>query len=179
MAAFILIDGTVFSIYAVASALWHEIWHIIVLKLSGGGVQKLTVRGFQMKLDITSVGYLKEAAVALAGPAASFIAFAVTAVCCIFSLTKPILFIAVSNLSLFIVNIMPVYPLDGGRALYCLLCRKLSYEKATKLTKTVSLIFLLPMSAAAVIILVRTGYNLSLMLICLYLAMLLMGIKEI
>ena len=56
---------------------------------------------------------------------------------------------------------------------------KSDMQKAGRLTKIISVIFLLPLAVFSVIILIRTGYNLSLMLICIYLAILLIGVKDI
>ena len=52
-------------------------------------------------------------------------------------------------------------------------------SRAALATKIISFIFLLPLSVFSVIILVKTGYNLSLMIICIYLAILLIGVKDI
>ena len=170
-----VIDGTVYAVYAVGCALWHELWHVLILKIVGGGVQNFALRGFTMKLAITNIGYSKETAVALAGPLASLTGFFV------FSAIegKQAAFLALSNLALFAVNIMPIYPLDGGRALYCLLCKHLTLKTAATVTRIISCLFLLPLTAFSVIMLIRTGYNLSLMLICGYLGIMLIGLREI
>lgn len=180
MAAFIIIDGTWFALFAVLSALWHELWHIIVVHLLGGGTRSLTLNGYGISLKTDQLSYRQEAIVALAGPLSSlfaFFAFAVTAHFFIF--TENTVFLTFSNLAVFAVNILPIYPLDGGRALHCFLCMRLNITNAGTVTKIISVIFLLPMAAFSVIILIRTGYNLSLIIICIYLAILLIGVKDI
>ena len=169
MAAFILIDGTVFSVYAMACALWHELSHIIVLRLAGGRVRHLTAEGFGLKLDTAVIGYREETAVALAGPIASALGALVFAIAFFIRPTRVFLFILISNLSLFMLNILPVYPLDGGRAVYCMLCRRFDIQRAEHITRVVSTAFLVPLTVAAIILLIRSGYNLSLLLICIYL----------
>ena len=180
MAAFIVIDGTWFALYAVLCALWHEIWHIIVLRYFGGNTCGLTVKQYGVSLKTTQISYKQEAIVALAGPAASLFAFLLFGVMSYrLAFTETTVFLTFSNLAVFTVNILPIYPLDGGRALYCLLCMKLDMEKTVKIVKIISFIFLLPLTFFSVIILIRTGYNLSLMLICIYLAVLMIGVKDI
>ena len=180
MAAFIIIDGTWFALFAVMCALWHEIWHMIILHILGGNTQSVSFSQYGIGLKTNVLSYRQEAAVALAGPAASLaltVVFAVIARYFVF--TEITVFIAFSNFALFLVNILPVYPLDGGRALHCFLCMHLNIPNAIRLTRIISVIFLLPITVFSAIILIRTGYNLSLMIICIYLAILLIGVKDI
>ena len=180
MAAFIVIDGTMLAFYTVLCALWHELWHIIAVYIIGGRVKKLSARRFGIALSTDSMSYKQEAIVALAGPAASFTAFLFFVLVAKYGgMSKTAVFTAASNLVLFVLNIIPVYPLDGGRVLLCLLCQKLERDRAVKLTKLISAIFLLPLSALSVIILVESGYNLSLIIICVYLLLLLLGVINI
>ncbi len=177
MTAFILIDGSWLAIFAVLFSLWHEAWHIIVLRLLGGKVKSLKAVGFGISLCSDMLSYNHETAVALAGPLASFFMFIIFLP---FALKNEYtMFCALSNLSIFIINIIPIYPLDGGRVLYLQLCRHSTLSLAGKITKAVSIIFLLPLLVLSVIILIKSGYNLSLMLICLYLFVLFLGVKNI
>lgn len=180
MAAFIVIDGTWFALYAVLCALWHECWHIIVLRIMGAGSCAVSFRQYGISLKTGVLSYSREAAAALAGPAASLAAAVVfAAVSRYAAFTETTVFLTFSNFALFAVNILPVYPLDGGRALHCLLCLKLNIAAAVRVTRIISVIFLLPLAVFSVIILIRTGYNLSLVIICIYLAILLIGVKDI
>ena len=180
MAAFIVIDGSWFALYAVLCALWHQSFHIIALKILGGSTRSVTVSQYGIGLKTTQLSYKHEAAVALAGPLASLAAFVFfAALARFFIFSEVTVFLTISNLAVFAVNVLPVYPLDGGRAMHCFFCMKFDMQKAGRLTKIISVIFLLPLAVFSVIILIRTGYNLSLMLICIYLAILLIGVKDI
>ncbi len=177
MTAFVLIDGSFFALLTVLFSLWHELWHIIVLKIVGGKIKGLSAIGVGIKLSSNMLSYRQELAVALAGPVASFF---MSLIFLPFALKNEYaMFCAFSNLVIFAINILPIFPLDGGRALYFLLCNKLMPSSASKITKCVTVIFLLPLSVLSVIILIKTGYNLSLMLICLYLLVLFLGVKNI
>lgn len=180
MAAFIIIDGTMLAFYTVLCALWHELWHIIAVHIIGGKVKTLSAERFSISLSTASMSYKQEAAAAIAGPAASFAAFIFFALIARYTgMSKTAVFIAASNLALFTVNILPVFPLDGGRVLLCLLCQKLERDNAVKITKLISGIFLLPLCGLSVIILIESGYNLSLIIICVYLLLLLLGVINI
>ncbi len=177
LCSFILIDGTVFALYGAAFALIHESAHLLTLKIMGGGVNTLSLRGMGMRLETTFLSYPKEIATALAGPFINAVLCAVFFCFTYFNFNKELLFCAVSNLAIFCVNILPIYPLDGGRALYCALALKT--ERAGIITKTVSVIFLLPLAVLSVIILIKSGFNLSLVIICIYLAVMLIGVKTL
>ena len=70
-----------------------------------------------------------------------------------------------ANLLLGILNLLPVCGLDGGEALYSLLCRRISAESAQKTVRILSFIFILPLWMLAVWIMLMTGGNFSLFLV--------------
>lgn len=176
-AAFILIDGTVYALFAVGFSLAHELAHIVTLRLCRGSVTKMQGIGFGVGLSTSALSYTRELAVVLAGPALSLLLF----FCFLpfFRVNEYLCFACAANLAIFCVNILPIYPLDGGRALFCLLAGRFSVYTAARVTKAVSFLFLLPLGLISVIILVRTGFNLSLLIISIYLSVLLIGVKNI
>ncbi len=179
MAAFVVIDGTVFSIISVLCALFHEAAHIITLKFFGYKMRSVHIGTKGISLKTSQMSYTDEAIVAFSGPIASFLGFTVFVVIYFFTYDKICGFIALSNFALFFLNVLPLYPLDGGRGLFCVMCNKFSREKATQIIKVLSFIFLLPLGVISVIIFLRSGFNLSLFIICVYLLILLMGVNNI
>ncbi len=176
MAAFIVIDGSFLALFSVIFALWHELWHIITIKYyqKGFGFFSKSV-GFS--INASALSYRQEFFVCLAGPVSSlflaivFLPFALK--------NEYLLFAFFSNTALFLINIVPIYPLDGGRILYSFLCDRFTLENANKITRYVTVIFLLPLLIISVIIFIRTGYNLSLLMISIYLLALFVGVKNI
>ncbi len=91
------------------AAAMHELAHLAVLGTCGVRVRSLTLRFADAEIDAAPAGYLAEIVCALAGPAANFI-------CCgLFRLRAPDF--AALHLLLGCYNLLPVLPLDGGRAL--------------------------------------------------------------
>lgn len=180
-AAFILIDGSWFAVLTVLSALMHELAHIAALKLSGGVPKKLRAGGAGLALNTDGcLSYRTDALVAAAGPCMSALICAVFFVISRFYVFNSItVYLTFANFALFALNALPIYPLDGGRVLYSLLCLKLTPRRAGIITRCISFIFLLPLGIISVIILIRTEYNLSLLIICIYIAVLLIGAYKI
>lgn len=173
--SFILIDGTFYALYAVLCAFLHELGHIIAIKIMGGKVGALKVHGFGIQISGNlELDYKREAISALMGPCASFLAGLVFILLSRLGMyTQLVVFLAMSNLCLFAVNILPIYPLDGGRCLYCILAGRLEQSRASLITKIVSVVFIIPLLIAAVYLVVQTGYNFSLAILCAYLVLLL------
>ena len=78
------------------------------------------------------------------------------------------------NIGLAVFNLLPIEPLDGGQALYCLLAMRMEEEPARKWVLRVSVITLFPIAAAGFFVLVMSGYNITLLAVSLYLSLLLL-----
>ena len=178
--SFVLIDGSFFSVFAVISALCHEAGHILTAKLLNLDNARIYSKMYGISLKTKALSYRDEIKIALAGPLVSFCLFIIFSILFdIFRENKYLLYAAFSNFALFTLNILPLYPLDGGRALYCFLCLKINADKVRIIIKTVSFLFLLPLGILSVIIFLRSGFNLSLLIICLLLVTVLTGDIEI
>ncbi len=95
-----------------AAALVHELGHLLVLYLTGGRLNKLSLTAFGAALhcDLPESG-LAKTAVCLAGPASSFL---LTAAAEGFELWR----LSGASVILGAFNLLPLPPLDGGMALY-------------------------------------------------------------
>ncbi len=129
----------VFTIYTI-SAVVHELGHSLVASECGYKLNKIKLMPFGAVVSgcFDDVRLIDEVKIALAGP---FINLAVglffVAVWWIF----PNLYaftdvVAEANFSLFLINVLPAYPLDGGRVLNALLKQSLK-EKTAKLISVV------------------------------------------
>lgn len=109
-------------------AILHELAHIIVsyvLKVKISEINFLSV-GLNVQYE-NNISYTKEFIIASAGP--------------IFSLALALLFenqnFAIINFIIFMSNMMPIYPLDGGRIIRILLVKILGYKKGITFYKVI------------------------------------------
>lgn len=115
---FFLANGwrNLFTVLSAAAV--HEAGHWLLLRLLGARVLslRLSALGAVLETDSGRLSYGGELAAVLAGPAANLLAA--------LSLTAPgrdeFLAAAGANVVLCIFNLLPVRPLDGGRALFLL-----------------------------------------------------------
>ncbi len=173
---FTFIDGVIYILIIYLCAALHEVAHIFAAKLCGCEIEKLRILAIgadiQLK-NINTISYKKEFFIAISGPIINLI-LVVIAICIqiIFGISSFFQLFALCNAILFFINILPIMPLDGGRALYSLLLLKVNIVKATYISDFVSLITVIPILALGLYILYITGYNFSLLLISIYLLVL-------
>ena len=105
--------------------LLHELGHAVVLKLFGYSISTLSIGycGFNMKYH-GSGSEGEEFAAALAGPLVGM----TLAILCVYAKNVSLSAFAKINVYLSAFNMLPVYPLDGGRAARILLHRRLDSQ---------------------------------------------------
>lgn len=127
---------------AVFAALEHELAHALVARRFGFRLDKIVLMpyGAVISGDIRGISPSQEIAVCLAGPVCNALtALAFAALWWLYPETYPYTDAAAYiSFSLFLVNLLPAYPLDGGRILRVLL-RPLGERKAALICRAVSL----------------------------------------
>ena len=115
---FVLANGWEPLVTVLGAAAFHELGHWIALRILGAkaAALRLSVLGAAMEVDSGRLSYGRELAAVLAGPAGNLLAaLALTAA------ARGRWPAAVgANLVLCAFNLLPIRPLDGGRALYLL-----------------------------------------------------------
>ncbi len=105
----------------------HELSHIIVLIMFGGRPDSIRLSYYGLALKYSDcLPVFKEICVLLAGPLANLILYFIT--------KKEI------NLLLFVLNFLPIYPIDMGRAI------RLISLRASRILSLVTLIILIALS---------------------------------
>jgi stage IV sporulation protein FB len=174
IACILVLDHTGLTIFALLCAAFHEMGHIVTISALKVPVCEINFKLFGINIKLRNnimLGFKQEILIALSGCIAN-------AVLCIGALIAINLnfysfyanYIFVFSLILAGFNIIPITPLDGGRALSAFLCVHFQYNTVEKITNVLSFIFIVPLGAMGVILLFKTGYNFSLIAAAIYLA---------
>ncbi|NLA76998.1 MAG: hypothetical protein GX851_04085 [Clostridiales bacterium] len=166
---------------AVICAMLHETGHIVCLYALSGCAASIELGVFGMRLvrrEETKLSYAGEVLCALGGPVVNIllsVLFSVLYVSGMQSFARA----AKINLALGLFNLMPVGELDGGRALTAFLCTRFSPVTAERIMLFVSVAVLLPVSFAGFYVLIDSGYNFTLLIAAVYIALnLVLRIKQ-
>jgi stage IV sporulation protein FB len=121
----------------------HELAHIIALK---DHVIRLNILPLGAKIETMPITLKQELIAALAGPFASLL---------LITLYRVFPSVAICGLVQFLYNMIPVYPMDGGRALRCIIIRLCGISQANNimgLMRVLILLLLLSFSCYATIV---------------------------
>lgn len=163
--------------YAVLFSLLHEFGHLLSDFLFGCKPRAVSLGLFGMTItraeDLT-LSYRQEICSALAGPFVNFVLAALFGALYLWQHTNTFLTAAGVNLSIFAFNAMPVFSLDGGRALEAFLRAHVSDPHCqVTIQKAVSLLFIAACMGCGFYVLLQSGGNFSLLLLCAYLIVML------
>lgn len=173
MACILVLDQTGLAGLALICAALHETGHFIALRAFRAPIEEINFKTFGVSIKLSKncrLDYRQEIIVALAGCVSNLI-FCLMA--CLFCeagiLILQMQAMAVMNLCLCVFNLLPIGPLDGGRALEAALCAKVQPNTARRVVTAVSVVFTVPLAFLGVYILLVSGYNFSLLLAAAYL----------
>ena len=108
---------------ALLAACIHEAWHILAIRLMGGRILEIRIGATGAVIETEPLSPTGELLAALAGPTGSL---------SLLLLAKWIPCTALCALVHALYNLLPLYPLDGGRVLHCLLSKLFSPRLARK-----------------------------------------------
>ena len=114
LALMLLLFPLRFLVGVLLAALIHELGHLLALKIAGGRVLSIRLRSFGARIEAAPMSPGRTALCSLAGPAAGALT--------IFAY-KTFPELALAGLVQTVFNLLPVYPLDGGRALRNICCK--------------------------------------------------------
>jgi len=131
---------------AMTAAIFHELCHLAALRICGERICKLQVGGNGAIIDTFSLSQGKELFCALAGPLGGLLLL-------FFVHRIPRIAICAAFQSVY--NLLPVYPLDGGRAIRCAaeLLWPLQAEKICRWIQNISLTAIVILAAYAALFL--------------------------
>lgn len=148
----------------------HEAGHALAMLIVHDRPRRVTMGIFGICVERDPqryLGYRKAAAVSLAGPLVNVFCFTL-----LWCLGQPTAAVIHAGLGLF--NLLPIVSLDGGEALYALLCLSMSEDKALRVIRAVSLSVIFPIAVAGFYLLLSESRNFTLLLMSGYLLLLLL-----
>lgn len=159
-------------IITLVSALLHEAAHLLCLISYGDKPKEVHLRavGIQIiRAGSTRLSLLQEMITSLAGVVVNlFVALVLLTMH--FALKMDSFIIPTTiNLGLGALNLMPIAPLDGSKVLYYALAIKKDEETAKRITDIVGMAVIFPMSLVGFYVLIKSGYNFTLLAISIYL----------
>lgn len=134
LALYIIIKKKQILLFTIIFILLHELGHIIVGLLLGLKISTIKFNIAGISIEFKNYGEKRELnkiLVIVAGPIVNLIIFIIGI------LLKQELIIYI-NLVLFILNMLPIYPLDGGRVLKTILLNKINYKRTIKAIEKIS-----------------------------------------
>ncbi len=156
-----IFDKTGSVMQCILSGILHEAGHLTFLLILKEKPHRICITPFGMRIERKGAhphSFMKEALCAFAGPIVNIILFIV--------FRKD--YFGKINLTIALLNLLPSEPLDGGKILENLLKIRLSSEKAEKITLIISCVSVFPVAVLGFIILLKSRYNFSLLLISFY-----------
>lgn len=121
----------------------HEIVHIIVAYMYNVKIKKfsLHITGASCNFsDFTNINYTQKIAIYISGPIFNLCIFIILVLINNFIYSNQLIYdVAFINLFLCIFNLLPAFPLDGGRIFEVFLCEKNLFKTARKIVQYISL----------------------------------------
>ncbi len=118
----------------------HESAHYLSARLMGFSSFSVEILPYGAKLNLKEMDEAsieEDIIISLSGPIINLL----LAVFFYFFTFKYSEFIARVNIALFIFNMLPAFPLDGGRVVRSLLCKKVTLRKANKISAVLGMLF--------------------------------------
>ena len=154
-------------------AVEHELAHAIAAEKRGFKLNRIVLMPYGAVIDgdLSECPLQSEIAVALAGPICNFLTaagfVALWWVCpSSYPYTDTACYISFWTA---VVNLLPAYPLDGGRVLSAWLHKRVGEKKAVRIRRSVSLLISFALSAAFVALCFKRGFEIGMLLFCVFL----------
>lgn len=166
MAALIYVfDRAGFVPLILLTVLAHELGHFSMIHLLGGRVTglQLGLVGLRMDYESASISYPGEIAIALMGP---FVSLALAFSASLFgqiTASETAHLLAGLSLGACLFNLLPIYQLDGGRALFCLLAWRGNLQLAERAICVFSCIFIFALLLAGFGLFLYSGWNFTML----------------
>lgn len=146
LASMLLTLPFVWVVSFLTAILIHELFHWIAVRMCGGTVYRCLIDVGGIRMDIAPMTPGRELICALAGPLGS-------AVLVCLARYMPLVGLCAFVQGIF--NLLPVYPLDGGRALRNLLAMFTRADRAERISLRINMILIMFLLSAGIWCMVR------------------------
>lgn len=172
MTCVLLFDTNGGIILCFLSSLIHEAGHTAAMLMLKSPPQKIRLCMFGIEIcDCKRSMRMKkhDLIITLAGVTVNFLVALLVFLINISVGSKTLFDFFAINLTIGFFNLMPVATLDGGQALFIILTNKIKADKASHIIDVLTFILIFPTAVLGFIVLLKSKYNFSLLLISLYL----------
>ena len=118
----------------IAAVFFHEFFHYVALQICKVPVLGITVGAFGADIQTGAMTIWQEIIAALAGPLGSFL---------LLFFVRAFPYVSLCALGHLLFNLVPIYPMDGGRVVTGLCVALFGEERGFRCSKIISLSFLL------------------------------------
>jgi len=150
----------------------HEIGHILAIIKYGKKISEIKINAFSIDIEQNysfNMSNKKELVILLCGPLINLIFFAIFALFYKILNLNILKIFSIQNLIIGILNLMPIYSLDGGQILFIFLRQKFNIYNANMILFIISIIFILPITTLGFLLAIRSSFNFSLLIFIFYL----------
>lgn len=161
------LDSSGLTFLCLMASVAHEMGHFVAMLLLHDAPSGITLGFFGMRVErrpTQRMSYPALCAVSLGGPL-------VNVLCGVLLWCSGAQEAALIHGVMAVFHLLPVQSLDGGEALYDLLCCRLSEERAERVLLLCSAVVLCPLTALGVWLLFASGYNFTLLAVSAYLGL--------
>ncbi len=159
-------------VYIFLAATFHESAHIFFYYIFKAKIDSVRILPYGISASFRStvkLSYKKETVALFAGPCFNLIVAVFCLIINSFLFVDGLETFFLYNMAYFMMNIIPIFPLDGGRILRNLLLQRFSSDFALKISGVSSVFFLALLFVISVWVFTESGGNFSLILVSLYL----------
>ena len=158
--------GEVLIVYA--SVIVHECCHLMMCRSFNISTRYIALMPYGMELKLASlVPPKKQIVISMAGPLCNFVLFAAGRAVLVFCRQDYVVFFTSANFILFVFNLFPCMPLDGGEMLRCIISLRCGILNSYRIIARMSYICGAVMFAAGIVFVAYTGGNITLLIIAL------------
>lgn len=171
--AFIVDEKQLVILTLLCSAL-HEMGHICALFLFGSYPDEINfgIFGVRIQQNKYILSELRQAVVVLCGPLVNIILFVLFLLANLAFKSPILLMISAVNFVIGGFNLLPVLPLDGGRILLAVLNFFMSEKTACKIMRIICACVLSVLIFSGILLIIKTGMNISLLATVIYISIL-------